>query len=147
MRHRVKEGDVMEIQLDNGYYYALQLPYGITRFLNFRSQDRITNILSFNYDKYMFDVAVFTKDLASGVWKVIARNIPIPLNTPKYQYIHFEEHNPNIWELYNLESGEITTSSKEECMYLERCAVWPQWKIEERIRHYFSNEDSKSKLD
>lgn len=127
----------MEIEIDGWYYYAQQLPFGLTRFMDFRSINGLSDFSILPYDKAMFDIFVYNHVLSSGEWKVVARKMPIPSNIPRFQYIHFDDLNPNKWELYNIETGKISLSTKESCESLEKCAVWPQWKVEERIKLFF----------
>lgn len=139
MGQRVKNGDVMEIYLDGWYYYAQQETRSITRFIDFRSKDPVTDYSTLPFDKSMFDILVYRDVLSSGVWKIVARKMPIPSNIPKYLYVHLDDYLPDFWQRYCLETDELTVSSEEECAGLERFAVWPQWKVEERILKYFAN--------
>ena len=45
--------------------------------------------------------------------------------------------NPNNFELYNPNTGEITKATREQCEGLECAAVWEAEHVEDRLRDYF----------
>ena len=50
--------------------------------------------------------------------------------------------NPSKFESYNPNTGEITPSTKEECIGLERAAVWEAEHVESRITDFFNSREN-----
>lgn len=47
--------------------------------------------------------------------------------------------NPAKFRIYNPNTGNMRNASKEECIGLEKAAVWEAWEIEERLQNYDEN--------
>ena len=90
----------------------------------------------------LFIVAVYNSVITTGRWEIIgtvkldSRFATLPLN-----FIQ-DSINPESFEIYNPNNGEITKSSKENCLGLECAAVWEAEHVESRIFDYFSGKEN-----
>lgn len=81
----------------------------------------------------LFIVAVYDDVVISGRWKIIGQMklednlLKLPL-----KFIQ-DELDPNKFELYDPNTGDIRNAKREECLGLERAAVWEAEHVEERI--------------
>ena len=50
--------------------------------------------------------------------------------------------NPEKFELYNPNTGEITSTTRDEAKGLERAAVWEAEHIESRLRDYYEGKEN-----
>jgi hypothetical protein len=84
----------------------------------------------------LFRVGVHKSAWASGRWVKIGKsNIPVELDSPQPKFIQ-NPLNPDKFQIYL--GGVITPASKEECMGLERCAVWDPEHVEDRLRDHYA---------
>ena len=54
-----------------------------------------------------------------------------------------DELNPKNYQLYDPNTGQISKASKEECIGLERAAVWEAEHVEDRLRDFYSGVQNK----
>lgn len=86
----------------------------------------------------LFYAAVMDYALKRGRWAVVG-NLPLPPDLvyapPRFIQDPIRKNSFSIYE-----KGEIRAATKQECIGLERAAVWSPEQVEERIRdHYEGN--------
>ncbi len=138
-KQRITIGAIVEIDLgDNTYSYA-QLLDGGSAFFDLRTSEKIKNVKELAGAKVIFILRVYDDVITSGRWKKIGK-LPIreELEVLPMKFMQ-DELNPNSFELYNPNTGEITPATREECKGLECAAVWEAEHVEERIRDYYEN--------
>lgn len=130
MRQSLKLGNVYAIPLPDGKYaYGRQYKDAIIAISMFISDELITNP---NFSEINFFVGVYKDVLTCGKWPLIC-NYPFEEDENTWgppMYIQ-DSVNPDNYEIYY--KGEIRKASKEECIGLERCAVWDSNHIIDRI--------------
>lgn len=136
---RITEGAILEIEIENQYYvYAQILKKGLGyAFFNNKFVRKLNDYEVLNKTPILFIIMVYDDVVLKGKWVKVAK-LPIReelLNLPM-QFIQ-DKHNPQNFELYNPNTGEISIAKKEQCIGLESAAVWAQNHVEERIRDYY----------
>jgi len=132
-------GDFLEMSLPNG-------KWGYARVLNNASYaiydlmtDEAVEVSEIDRHDILFTLAVYKNAVTSGRWVVIGC---LPLEESLMQLpIKFiqDEIDPEKFNLYNPNTGTISPAKKQDCVGLERAAVWDPLHVEERIVDYFSN--------
>jgi hypothetical protein len=95
----------------------------------------IQEILKF---KTLFIVAIYSNIISTGTWQKIGKeDLKEDLKILPLKFIQ-NTLDPEIFELYNPNTGEITRATREDCVGLERAAVWEAEHIVSRINDHFS---------
>jgi hypothetical protein len=85
----------------------------------------------------LFIVAIYNDIISSGRWQKIAKvELKSEFEKLPFEFIQ-DELEPNNFELYNPNTGEITKANKNQCIGLERAAVWEHEHVQSRIDDYF----------
>jgi hypothetical protein len=138
-KQRIIEGAILEICIDNQYYvYAQILTKGLGyAFFDFKSETKIKDLNLLQKANILFIVMVYNDIITKGVWVKVGK-LPIrnDLLVQPMKYIQ-DIQNPNSFELYNPNTGEITKATREQCEGLEYAAVWEANHVEDRIRDYY----------
>jgi len=140
-RQRIIEGSILEINIENQYFaYAQILKKGLGyAFFNFKSFEKLLDISVLNKAKVIFIVMVYNDVITKGIWVKIGKlDIRDELKELPMQFIQ-DSQNPNNFEIYNPNTGEISKATKEQCLGLECAAVWEANHIEDRIRDYYNS--------
>lgn len=138
-RKRKRLGDIIEIPVHGEYFcYAQLLPHGEYLFFDYKSDIPLEDLFILKDCKTLFRVTVYDSVLRNGRWKIVG-SIPVKEEylAPhmEYMYDKFE----NSFALYNTATGEITKCSKEDARGLERCAVWDDVHVEDRLFAHYCN--------
>ncbi len=138
---RKGKGDILEIYVHDEYYvYAQVLQKDCIAYFDAKYSQPILNSADINRSKVLFvlsssiDAAISTER-----WRIRGK-LPINPNLKKIplQFIQ-DAINPNIFSLYNCETGDITRTNRESCESLERCAIWYANQIEDRIHSHYNH--------
>ncbi len=136
-RQKVTIGAILEIKIENSYYVYAQILDGGYVFFDFKTGDRLKDYNILNSVSKLFILGVYKEVITKGIWiKVATLPIRDSLKVIPMQYIQ-DIHNPNKFSLYDPKTGDITESTREACVGLERCAVWTSNHVEDRIRDYY----------
>ncbi|MFD2162265.1 immunity 26/phosphotriesterase HocA family protein [Paradesertivirga mongoliensis] len=130
-------GAFLKINLPNGKFgYARILKeasYAIYDLTTYEVVD-VNEIAKHNV---LFFVAVYDDVVTSGRWEKIGKR---PLEEQFFglpmKFIQ-DAQNPDKFSLYDPNSGDITAANKEDCLGLERAAVWEAEHVEERIVDHY----------
>ena len=129
-------GAIVEIKLRNNLY-----SYGrILDKANFAIYDILTEeTLSINEivkRPVLFIVAVQNDAVTTGRWRKIGK-LPLEKNLLSLPMKFIQDGLvPNIFKLYDPNTGKTIKATKEDCLGLERAAVWEAKQVEDRIRDY-----------
>lgn len=129
-------GDIIKVSLHDGFHaYACVLREATVDFYDCRTKDElgVENII---HRPNLFQVAVMDSAIKKGLWRVIGHpsaNKNMRQILPKFMQDFL---NPEKFSIY--ENGKIRPASRDECLGLERAAVWAPEHVEERLRDHYA---------
>ncbi|WP_276482723.1 hypothetical protein [Paraflavitalea pollutisoli] len=90
----------------------------------------------------LFIIEIYDHIIKKGRWKTVGC-LPIGagLVKPPLKFIQ-GPLDPDKFELYEPLSGKITPATREECIGLERAAVWEGEHVEGRLLDYHKNREN-----
>lgn len=139
VRQRITEGSILEINIENQYYvYAQILTKGHgCAFFDYKTKEKLTDVSVLKTAPVLFIVAVYNDIITQGHWLKVGK-LPIRenLSVLPMQFIQ-DIYNPEKFKLYNPNTGEITPTTRDNTIGLERAAVWDSHHVENRIRDYY----------
>jgi hypothetical protein len=135
-------GDVVMIDLGDGFHsYARVLPEALFAFYDgrFEGDIPIVKIISLSV---LFQVPVMDHAVKRGRWKIIG-NAALEdfLLNPPPRFIQ-DPLRKDVFEIYE-KGGRIRPATKDECIGLERAAVWEPTHIEDRLRDHYAGRKNK----
>jgi hypothetical protein len=135
-RQRIIVGAVLEISLENDFFSYCQIVGEDIVFFDIYLEEPLLNVSILNDARPLFIVGVYNYVITSGRWKRIGK-LPIREEFKVIPMQFIQDAMLNSFELYNPNTGEITKSTKEACIGLERCAVWGAEHVESRIIDHY----------
>lgn len=139
-RVRVRKGDIVQINLDDGSMaFGRVLHEPLMAFYDIKSSSlpTLNNIAT---SKVLFKVWVMKSAITSARWKVIG-NLPLENDLEKSPVFFRQDAITKKYYLY--QDGLEKPASKAECEGLERAAVWDPVHIEDRLSDYFAKKPNK----
>ncbi len=137
-KQKITIGAILEIKIENNYYYAQILGKSACVFFDFFSDKQIKDFSILRDKPILFIIAVYNDIITNGHWlKVGNLEIREELKVLPMQFIQ-DTLKPDKYELYNPNNGEISPASKQECIGLECAAVWEAKHVEERILDFYA---------
>jgi hypothetical protein len=134
-------GDVVRIAFGDGQYtYARVLEEASYAIYDLRTTEDVP-IDQVVARPVLFYVAVMDQALKRGRWAVIG-NLPLSgeLLNPPPRFIQ----DPLRYDTFSIyQNGKIRTATEEECLRLERAAVWDSQHVEDRIRDHYEGKPNK----
>jgi hypothetical protein len=136
-RQRRVVGAFLKIILPDGKYcYGRILEKANYAFYDMITEDGDVDLMQITKHKILFIIAVYNDAVTSGRWIKIGK---LPLE-PELQILPLkfiqDKLNPEHFEFYDPNTGSIKTATRQDCMGLERAAVWEPYHVEERIVNY-----------
>ena len=133
-------GDVVRVPLEDGTHtYARVLPEATFAFYDSRTAEAlpVTKVVR---KPVLFFVAVMNRAIKERRWEIIGH---APLETGFQSPPRFIQDalNKERFEIY--EHGRIRPATRQECVGLEREAVWEPEHIEDRIRDHYAGRPNK----
>lgn len=137
-RQRYTIGAIVEMYIDNNYYvYGQLLPQLSIAVFDYKTADHLTDITKLQMVPVLFIVAIYPDIISKGIWPKIGKlDIRKDLQTLPMEFIY--DVIADRFKLYNPNTGEITRATKNQCIHLERAAVWAQNHVEDRIRDHYA---------
>lgn len=137
-KQRRTRGSILEIKLDNGKYaYAQDLDVDVL-FYDIYLDNPLKDLTILNEVKPLFFIGVYNDVITNGDWKKIGK-LPIKEDYKETPLKFIQDGlNPNNFELYNPNTGEITPTTKKKIIGLERASVWDKNHVEDRIIDYYN---------
>lgn len=139
---RRKEGDIFIITLPDGSYgYGRVLVDPFYAFYDLKTKEPINDLVKITSSKILFKLAVMKYAITSGGWKILG-NIKLDeyLKEPPILFGQSDVSNFFWLEYWD---GTQQDSTFEECMNLERAAVWEPEHVESRLEDYFAGRPNK----
>ncbi len=137
-KQRITLGSILEINIDGKYYvYAQVLGKSGYAFFDYKSINKLIDFSVLESAPVLFIISVYNDVITQGYWKKVGKmEIRDDLEVQPLQFIQ-DKINPQAFELYNPNTGEVMPANKEQCIGLECAAVWEAHHVEERIRDYY----------
>lgn len=136
-RQRITSGAILEIVINEKYYYAQILKSKGCAFFNFKSEKPINDYSILSNANILFILRVYDDVITKGKWiKVGKLDIRDELQIEPFKFIQ-DSLNPDSFELYNPNTGEIIPATRKEVEGLECAAVWEAEHVEDRIKDYY----------
>ena len=130
-------GTILKIPFDGPIHtYARVLRHPFIAVYDCKTSEDLTSMEGIVAQKVLFVVAVMDRAVTDGRWEVVGKvpladgEIPIP-----DQFMQ-DMFNPNNCKIID-SSGNIREATIEECVGLERAAVWEAEHVEDRIRDHY----------
>lgn len=133
-------GAVLKVPLDGQWHsYAWTLPEADFAFFDLRTKSDAP-VEEVVRNPIAFRVAVHKSAWVTGRWPRVGKASPPPaILAPVPTFIR--DAIDGRFSIYLL--GEIRRATREECLGLERCAVWDPEHIEDRLRDHFNGVPNK----
>lgn len=136
-RQRRTIGSVLEIDLGNGFYNYAQIGIADIMFYNIYSKGKLKDITILQEKEPLFFLSIYDYVITKGEWLKVGK-LPIKDEHKVVPYKFMQDAlNPNRFDLYNPNTGEITVTTKEQCEGLERSSVWEAEHVKSRIIDHF----------
>jgi hypothetical protein len=138
-KQRIIEGAILEISIENQYYvYAQILTKGLGyAFFDYKTNDKLIDFPILEQSKILFILTVYDSVITQGEWQKVGKlKIRDELKTLPMEYIQ-DTINPERFDLYNPNTGEILKATMEQCEGLECAAVWAANHVEQRIIDHY----------
>lgn len=84
-------------------------------------------------NKFLFLVGVYRDVLTSGIWPKVGVDLTIKNNSPVNLHGFIVDALNGEYELYEYETGETKSSTKQACVGLERVSAWDAENVISRI--------------
>jgi hypothetical protein len=137
---RRKIGDILKIELGDGTHtYARVLPEAGFAIYDARTAEELP-IVETVERPVLFYVAVMNRAIKEKRWPVVGHKALEEWSQSPPRFIQ-DALNKKKFEIYEL--GRIRPATRQECLGLEREAVWEPEQVEERIRDYFAGRPNK----
>lgn len=137
-RQKLTIGAIVKIDLGSGEYgYGRILDKSSFAFYDIKTKEDITDLHYIVSKPILFIIAVYDNVVKSGRWLKIG-DLPLEeeLQVLPLKFIQ-DKINPNQFEIYNPNTGEMKVAKKEDCLGLECAAVWNGEHVESRLRDHF----------
>jgi Immunity protein 26 len=135
-------GDIVKISLGDGFHtYARVLDEALFTFYDSHTKEEMP-ILEIITLPILFQIAVMDYAVKRGRW-VIVGNAPLDdprlKQRPQFMQDILRKEQFSIYE----KGGKIRPAVKEECIGLERAAVWEPTHVEDRLRDHYAGQKNK----
>lgn len=135
-------GSILEIQLeDQSLSYAQVLKMGVA-FFDLNTKDSLTDLNVLLEKPVLFIIEIYDHIITKGRWRIVG-NLPIrtDLINPPLKFIQ-DQLDPDKFELYDPISGDSYPATRDECIGLERAAVWEAEHVEGRLIDHYNNREN-----
>lgn len=139
MKQRIKIGSFIKIDLGNELFaYGRILPKASYAIYNVITKNKVLAVSDLEGREVLFILSVYDFAVKDGRWKIIGYlNLEKNLEVLPLNFIQ-DKLDPNVFQLYDPNTGAISPAKKEECVGLESAAVWEPEHVEQRILdHYY----------
>lgn len=133
-------GAFVKIHLpDNRWAYARILEHASYAIYDLITTEPIEDVNKIAGKDILFYVSVYKDAITAGRWRKIG-TLPLEdiLTRLPSKFIQ-DPIDPNVFRLYDPNTGTMTSARKEDCIGLECAAVWEPEHVEERILDHYAN--------
>ncbi|MBQ0030071.1 MAG: immunity 26/phosphotriesterase HocA family protein [Paludibacteraceae bacterium] len=143
IKQRITKGAILEVTVNERYYYAQILHCKNYVFFDYVSNERLYNFEILQDKLPLFFIGVYDDIITSGEWLKVGK-LPIrkEFEIVPNQYIQHTGEKIEF-EIYNPNTGVIVAATREQCIDLECCAVWDKKHVEERLDDYYNGKLNK----
>ncbi len=131
-------GAIVKIKIDHEFQtYARILNNASYAFYDCRTKNDIKDLNLIASKPILFILSVYKSAITKGRWLKIG-TLPLEekLKSLPLTFIQ-DDLNPNIFQIYDPNTGEFRKALKEECLDLECASVWEAEHVEERLRDHY----------
>jgi len=139
LKQRITVGSIIKIELGDGYHsYGRILKNAGYAFYDIRTKEDISDMKEIVGRRILFIVAVYNDVITRGRWLKVGK-LPLEssLEVMPNKFIQDGLH-PDRFSLYDPNTGQDYPAKREDCIGLERSAVWEAEHVEERLRDHFA---------
>ncbi len=130
-------GAIVEIDLKNSNYCYAQILNDGLAFFDLKTKKRLIEFDVLLECPVLFFLSVYRDVISQGKWlKVGKLSIRKEFDVLPMKFIQ-DNLNPEKFELYNPNTGNITRTTKDKIIGLERAAVWEANHVEDRLRDHY----------
>jgi hypothetical protein len=132
-------GDFLKVRLPDGNLGYLRVLDKASVAVYDVTTEKALDVIEIIKHDILFIVAIYKDVIVDGRWEKIG-HLPLEegLKELPMKFIQ-DEFNPDYFELYNPNSGDIKPAKKADCFGLERASVWEGEHVEERIVDNFNS--------
>lgn len=136
-QQRITPGAILEILIGEKFYYAQILLSGNCAFFDLESSEKLEDFTVLENSQVLFILAVYDDVITGGRWRIVeTMELRGALKVEPFKFIQ-DALDPDSFELYDPNSGDIREATREECEGLECSAVWEAEHIEDRIVDHY----------
>jgi hypothetical protein len=133
-------GDVVQVPLEDGWHsYAQVLPEASFAFYDARVESDLP-VDDIVKRPILFIVPVMEYAVKKGGWPIVGHVMPGQVVKSPPRFIQ-DALNKNHFEIY--ENGETRPATREECIGLERAAVWDPTHVQSRLLDHYAGRVNK----
>ncbi|WP_082502937.1 Imm26 family immunity protein [Methylobacterium sp. Leaf100] len=141
-RLKYQSGDFFKIKFINSFSYGRVLSSPLMAFYDKTyTEDQPLDVIC--KANIAFKIWINDEAIVSGRWPIIGH---IHLDVSLLSIPKFFKQDPISRKLYTYENGIESPASIDECMGLEKAAVWAPKHVEERLESFFLGKKSKYML-
>lgn len=138
-RHRFCTGNIYEIHIKDYFVYAQAVPSGNVAIFDKQFKTRITDISELLYLPVLYDICVYSYVFNQGIWPKVGK-LPVRPELRLSPLTFIQDPVKKVsFELYNSNTGKIYPCKREDIIGLDRCAVWGENHVEDRIDAYYNH--------
>lgn len=137
MRQQRTIGAIVKVPLEDGFHtYARTLSDAAFAFYDSRTKEDITDLNEIISRPVLFIIGVYNSAVTKGRWLKLGK-VPLEskFDTLPLQFIQ-DALDPTRFKIYD--NGIIRNATREECVGLERTAVWEAEHVEERLNDHYA---------
>jgi hypothetical protein len=138
MARRAVTGDIVRVDFDEKLHtYGLVLVEPYVAVYDFPTADEVTDMAEVVSKPILFVLAVYDRVLRLGTWPRVGQ---VPAGTPPVAVPDFftqDLFNPQRCKIIGPQ-GNTRTVRPEECVGLERAAVWAAEHVAQRLRDHYA---------
>ena len=138
---RITKGSILEIHVHDEYYvYAQALQKDCIAYFDAKYSVPVQNVSEIDTSKVLFVLgSSINEAIRTERWRILG-TLPIKSELQRLPLEFVQDAiNPNKFSLYNCETGELTPATRAMCEGLERCTIWYDNHIEDRIYAHYAN--------
>ena len=136
-RQRLQPGAVVKIPLGDCHAYGRLLINPYVAVYDSATREDISELESIVAKPVLFTVAVYNHSVTKSRWPIVGK-LPFDEETAELPLWFMQDaFAPTRCSLIDAR-GNVTPATIEQCIGLERCAVWEPEHVEERIRDHYA---------
>jgi len=142
MKKRASAGTFLKVPIDEKFHtYARVLSSPVFAFYDFKTDSDDQELEVIEKSKILFKLCIYRSAIKRGGWKIVGHKELTPEMLTPVPFFIREIGAPDIcWIDRN---GTRVRANVDECIGLERLAVWDNNHVEDRLRDYYNGVPNK----